>query len=67
MEPYSLAVLLKEFSVFTEHMALYLPRTSDMKQLGKVVKYDQTATVMHYTMEGASKALCFYTGGFHLQ
>ncbi|PYI19929.1 RNA methylase family protein [Aspergillus japonicus CBS 114.51] len=67
MEPYSLAKLYTEYSLFTEHIALYLPRTSDVKQMAKVVKDGQNATVMHYCMEGASKALCVYYGGFNLQ
>ncbi|KAJ9215502.1 hypothetical protein DTO166G4_2872 [Paecilomyces variotii] len=67
MEPYPLSKLYEEYSVFTEHMVLYLPRTSDLKQLAKVVKDDKKATVMHYCMEGASKALCIYYGDFHLE
>lgn len=67
MEPYSLSHLYREFSMFTEHMVLFLPRTSDVKQLAKVVPDGQQTTVMHYCMEGASKALCIYYGGFNLQ
>lgn len=67
MEPYSLKFLYAEFSLFSEHMVLYLPRTSDLRQLAKVVKASQKATVMHYCMEGASKALCVYYGGFNLE
>lgn len=66
MEPYSLSKLYNEFSVFTEHMVLYLPRTSDVRQLAKLVKDDQKATVMHYCMEGASKALCIFYGGYSM-
>lgn len=67
MEPYSLPLLYGEFSSFTEHVVLYLPRTSNLKQLAKVIKDGQKAIVMHYCMEGASKALCIYCGGFNLQ
>ncbi|KAE8142036.1 RNA cap guanine-N2 methyltransferase-domain-containing protein [Aspergillus pseudotamarii] len=67
MEPYSLATLYNEYALFTEHIALYLPRTSNVKQLAKLVKDGEKATVMHYCMEGASKALCIYYGGFNLQ
>lgn len=67
MEPYSLETLYKEFTVFTKHVALYLPRTSDVKQLAKFVPDDGKATVMHYCMEGHSKALCIYYGGFNVQ
>lgn len=66
MEPYSLKKLYDEFSAFTEHIVLYLPRTSDVKQLAKLVKNGKKATVMHYCMEGASKALCIYYGGFNM-
>ncbi|KAL2012015.1 hypothetical protein VTN00DRAFT_4733 [Thermoascus crustaceus] len=66
MEPYSLKKLYDEFSSFTEHIVLYLPRTSDVKQLAKLVKDGKKATVMHYCMEGASKALCTYYGGFNM-
>ncbi|KAI9925158.1 hypothetical protein ASPWEDRAFT_45905 [Aspergillus wentii DTO 134E9] len=67
MEPYSLAHLYNEFSLFTEHIVLFLPRTSDLKQLAKVVDDGKKATVMHYCMEGASKALCIYYGGFDVK
>lgn len=64
MEPYPLDKLYTEYKLFSEHMVLYLPRTSDLRQLAKVVKKGQKATVMHYCMEGASKALCMYLGDF---
>lgn len=67
MEPYSLATLYNEYSTFSEHMVLYLPRTSDVRQLAKLVPDDQKVTVMHYCMEGASKALCIFYGGFKVQ
>jgi len=67
MEPYSLETLFKEYSLFSEHVALYLPRTSDVKQLAQFVEGDVKATVMHYCMEGHSKALCIYYGGFNVQ
>lgn len=64
MEPYSLQFLRTEFSLFTENMVLYLPRTSNLKQLAKEVKDDRKVMVMHYCMETSSKALCVYYGGF---
>lgn len=67
MEPYSLPLLHSEFSSFTEHMVFYLPRTSNLRQLAKVVKDDEKVKAMHYCIEGASKALCIYYGGFSLQ
>lgn len=67
MEPYSLGTLYKEYSAFSEHIVMYLPRTSDVRQLAKVVPDNQKAAVMHYCMEGASKALCIFYGGFNVQ
>ncbi|PGH04652.1 hypothetical protein AJ80_08486 [Polytolypa hystricis UAMH7299] len=64
MQPYSLGTLYSEFSLFTEHMVLFLPRTSDLRQLAAVVKGERKALIMHYCMEGASKALCIYYGDF---
>lgn len=66
MEPYSLETLYKEYSAFSPHIALYLPRTSDVRQLAKYAPDDRKVTVMHYCMEGASKALCIFYGGFNV-
>ena len=55
MQPYNLKGLIEPFQELTEDVALYLPRTSDLRQLANVVKDDQKVTVMHYCMEGASK------------
>ena len=66
MIPYSLNKLYGEFSTFTDHMALYLPRTSDLRQLARMVKDDQQILVMHYCMDGASKALCIFYGDFQV-
>lgn len=67
MEPYSLRILRDEFSAFSQHMVLYLPRTSDLKQLAKEVPDDKKVMAMHYCLEGSSKALCIYYGGFNMQ
>ena len=64
MQPYGLAELQREFTAFSPFVVLYLPRTSDLKQLAKTVKGEERAVVMHYCMDGASKALCLYSGGF---
>jgi trimethylguanosine synthase len=66
MEPYSLQRLYDEYSVFSKHMVLYIPRTSDLKQIAKLVPDGEKATVMHYCMEGASKALCIFYGDFNV-
>ena len=67
MEPYSLERLYKEYSTFTKHIALYLPRTSDVKQLVEYVPEGQRATLIHYCIEGASKALCIFYGDLNVQ
>ncbi|KAK2815376.1 hypothetical protein FQN49_008083 [Arthroderma sp. PD_2] len=64
MEPYSLEVLHSEFSSFTKDVVLFLPRTSDLRQLASVVELNGKSLVMHYCSEGASKALCIYNGDF---
>lgn len=64
MEPYSLEILHTEFSKFTQDVVLFLPRTSDLRQLAATVRPDRKSLVMHYCSEGASKALCVYNGDF---
>lgn len=64
MQPYSLHTLCSRLSSFSEHFVLYLPRTSDLRQLAALSNKEDKAMVMHYCMEGASKALCVYYGGF---
>lgn len=67
MQPYSLSDILDQFQKLTSEIALYLPRTSDLRQLAK---YNDSSTrkivVMHYCMQGASKAICAYFGGFEM-
>lgn len=64
MEPYSLQRLYDEYSTFSQHMVLFIPRTSDLKQIAKLVPDGKKGMVMHYCMEGASKALCIFYGDF---
>ncbi|KAL1996047.1 hypothetical protein VTN49DRAFT_582 [Thermomyces lanuginosus] len=64
MEPYSLNFLYEQLSAFSEHVVLYLPRSSDIRQLAKFGKDDKKTPVVHYCMDGASKAMCVYYGGF---
>lgn len=40
--------------------ALYLPRTSDLRQIAKLGPKDKKVEVVQYCMEGASKALVAY-------
>lgn len=64
MEPYSLQKLYDEYSAFSKHMVIFIPRTSDMRQIAKLVPDGEKGMVMHYCMEGASKALCIFYGDF---
>ena len=55
MEPYNMMDILKPFHQMTENVILYLPRTSDLRQLTKTLGNGKKVTVVHYCMEGASK------------
>lgn len=58
MQPYNLKDLLDLFLSLTDDAILYLPRSSDLRQLAARVqggKDGKKITVMHYCMEGASK------------
>ncbi len=56
MQPYTLNKLLDLLLGLTDDVVLYLPRTSDLRQLAARVKGDGARiTVIHYCMEGASK------------
>jgi trimethylguanosine synthase len=64
MGPYSLSALYKPFSAVCNDVVLYLPRTSDLRQVARLAKKDEKVRVVHYCMHGASKALCVYFGSF---
>ena len=55
MQPYSLRDIYEPFSTLTADVALYLPRTSDLRQLAKLLPNGRKMTAVHYCMEGASK------------
>ena len=55
MQPYTLTDLLYPFQQLTEDVVLYLPRTSDVRQLANKSSEGSKTIVMHYCMEGASK------------
>lgn len=65
MKPYSLKDIYEPFAKVSEHVVLYLPRTSDLRQLAAVVKDGQKVEVIHYCTEGFSRALCAYLGPFN--
>ncbi|KAL8846750.1 MAG: hypothetical protein Q9221_008176 [Calogaya cf. arnoldii] len=62
MQPYSLDDLMSSFQWFTQNIALFLPRTSDLQQLAKTNHSSERVKAIHYCMEGASKAMCVYFG-----
>lgn len=64
MEPYPLGKLYTAFSRHCEEIVLYLPRTSDLRQLAEHAGQDEKLEVTHYCMNGASKALCVFFGNF---
>lgn len=61
MQPYNLQQL-HDAAGNMDH-ALFLPRTSDLRQLAKLVPKGQKLEVVQYCMEGASKAMVAYFPG----
>lgn len=66
MEPYSLSHLFEAFNAASSEVALYLPRTTDIRRLAKYAKKDEKLQVVHYCIKGASKALTVYYGSFEV-
>lgn len=58
MQPYSVQCIHEACKKMDT--ALYLPRTSDLKQIAKLVPEGKKTEVVQYCMEGASKALVAY-------
>jgi trimethylguanosine synthase len=58
MEPYNLAQLHEAYKAM-DH-ALYLPRTSDLRQIAKLVPDGIKIDVVQYCVEGASKTMVAY-------
>lgn len=61
MQPYNLADL--NTACGSMDHALYLPRTSDLRQIAKLAPKGKKIEVVQYCMEGASKALVAYIPG----
>lgn len=64
MEPYPLEKLYSAFASKCKDVVLYLPRTSDLRQIAAHATDDEKLEVTHYCMHGASKALCVFFGDF---
>ncbi|KAI8635345.1 RNA cap guanine-N2 methyltransferase-domain-containing protein [Xylariaceae sp. FL1651] len=58
MEPYNLTKLHEAYKAM-DH-ALYLPRTSDLRQIAKLIPDGVKIDVVQYCVEGASKAMVAY-------
>lgn len=67
MQPYSMKALYDPFAAIATHVVLFLPRTSDLKQIAQYGDKNQKLRVMHYCMYGASKALCVFYGEFAME
>ena len=55
MQPYGLDILVRSFRMFTPDIALYLPRSADLRQLAATGSSRRKVGVVHYCMDGASK------------
>lgn len=55
MQPYTLRDLLAFFRQLTKDVILYLPRSSDVRQLANETLGESKLTVIHYCIDGASK------------
>lgn len=58
MEPYNLVTMHEAYRNM-DH-ALFLPRTSDLRQIARLVPHDTKVEVVQYCVNGASKALVAY-------
>lgn len=63
MQPYTLQQLYEAYKPL-DHL-LFLPRTSDLRQLAKLAPEGEKIDIVQYCMEGASKALGAYIPGLH--
>ena len=55
MQPYSLQQVHNLVKKVSDLVVLYLPRTSDLRQLAALVPEGQKARATHYCMRGAGK------------
>jgi trimethylguanosine synthase len=66
MQPYSFKYLYETLKKASPYVALYLPRTSDLRQIAEVVGEDKKTQIVHYCTKGSSRALCAYLGDWGL-
>jgi len=62
MEPYSGSQIIHAAEKITPNLALYIPRTSDLNQLAKLIPDGTTIRAIHYCAKQRSKALTAYFG-----
>lgn len=62
MQPYSFGHLYQAFKKLSSNVALYLPRTSDLRQIARIVEGDKKTQIVHYCTNSSSRALCAYIG-----
>jgi trimethylguanosine synthase len=55
MEPYDLQHLVRELSVFSTELVLFLPRNSNLNQLAEHAEDGSEVQVVHYCVAGSSK------------
>jgi trimethylguanosine synthase len=64
MQPYSFTRIVRDFRQITDNIVLYLPRTSDLRQIGDCMEDGKKCQVIHYCTKENSRALCVYLGDF---
>ncbi|KAI5776658.1 RNA cap guanine-N2 methyltransferase-domain-containing protein [Geopyxis carbonaria] len=63
MQPYPASKIIRAARTLSENLALYIPRTSDLNQLGQHVVTDEPMIeVVHYALNNRSKAITAYFG-----
>ncbi|EXJ93199.1 hypothetical protein A1O3_01756 [Capronia epimyces CBS 606.96] len=62
MQPYSFSYIYDSFKKLTPNQVLYLPRTSDLRQIAARVERGKKTQIVHYCTNGTSRALCAYLG-----
>ena len=64
MQPYTLHDMYTAFTKVAGSCVLYLPRSSDLRQIAGYGDKSQQLKVRHYCANANSKALCVYYGTF---
>ncbi|KAL0640672.1 putative diacylglycerol O-acyltransferase tgs1 [Maublancomyces gigas] len=62
MLPYSASFIFNQASKISKNIALYIPRTSNLNQVAKLVPEGQKIQAVHYCVRKRSKALTVYFG-----